>query len=306
MRRTARGTIQDRLPAALDDLAVFVSVARHASFAESSRRLRIPTSSVSRAVARLEEQLGVSLLRRTSRAVALTPEGHELFARAAPSVDGLREALSSVVDRPSEPAGLVRVTAPAFTGAIRVARSLAAFARAHPGVTIELDATNAFRDLLRDGYDFGIRVGPHVEAEFVARRIWQGAYAVFASRDFVDARLRGKPNINRAALEELPCVVLRPDAVWRFRTPSGDVVHVSPRARFVINDPRAVLDVTRQGIGIALVPADAAAASDRTLVRLSTDFGEPEPVDLYVVYPTKRLLPHRVRMAIDWLTAETS
>jgi DNA-binding transcriptional LysR family regulator len=299
-RRDGGGTIV-RPPGALDDLAVFVSVAQHASFVEASRRLAIPTSSISRAVARLEDDLRVPLLRRTSRTVAVTDEGQQLLLHAAGHVEGLQEALAAAADRQPEPSGVVRVTAPAFTGSTRVARSLAAFALAHPNIAVELDATNVLRDLLEDGFDFGIRVGPDADADFVARPLWKGHFGLFASRGFVKRALRGKPRVTREALERGPCVVLRPGAVWRFRDGEGRAVEITPRSCFAVNDPRGAIDVARRGLGIALAPLDAVPADTGDLVRVEADFGEPQPVDLFVVYPTRRLLPLRVRMAIDWL-----
>jgi len=288
----------------LDDLSIFVSVARQTSFVAASRRLAIPTSSVSRAVARLEEELGVQLLRRTSRNVVLTDEGRQLLGHAAPHLDGLEEALSSAVDRLPEPSGVVRVTAPAYTGSTRIARSLAAFSLAHPNITIELDATNVIRDLLQDGFDFGVRVGPYVHPDFVARRLWQGEFGLFAAPAFVNSALSGKTELNREDLACQPCVALRTPIVWRFRSNTGEVLEVSPPVRFTVNDPRGTADVARQGLGIALLPLDAVAQDSRGLLRLRTDFGEPVPVDLHVVYPTRRLLPQRVRMAIDWLAKD--
>jgi LysR family transcriptional regulator AphB len=302
-RRAARGTIEAPPPATLDDLAVFVSVAEHASFAEASRRLALPTSSVSRAVARLEEAIGAPLLRRTSRKVVTTDEGRRLLLHSTASIASLREALSTAADRRPEPSGIVRVTAPAFTGATRVARSLTAFALAHPKIAIELDATNATRDLLRDGYDFGIRVGPNADADFVARRLWQGRFGLVAARSFVEKAFRGRLRITREELEHAPAVALRKSVVWRFRRPNGETVEIAPRACFTVNDPRVAADVARRGLGVALLPAEAAAEAPE-LVSLETDFGEPTPVDLFVVYPTKRLLPARVRLAIEWLARE--
>ena len=290
----------------LDDLSIFVSVARQASFVAASRRLAIPTSSVSRAIARLEDELGVQLLRRTSRNVVLTDEGRQLLGHAASHLDGLEDALALTVDRLPEPSGVVRVTAPAYTGSTRIARSLAAFSLVHPSVTIELDATNVIRDLLQDGFDFGVRVGPHVHPDFVARRLWQGQFGLFAAQAFVKSALAGKPDVTRETLERQPCVALRTSVVWRFRNPTGGLLELLPSVRFTVNDPRATADVARQGVGIALLPLDAVAQNSEGLVRLRTDFGEPEPVDLYVVYPTRRLLPQRVRMAIEWLAKERS
>jgi LysR family transcriptional regulator AphB len=309
MRRAAGGMMagEGRAPGDLDDLVVFVHVAQNASFVAASRRLRIPASSVSRAVARLEEAIGVPLLRRTSRAVTLTDEGRQLLLGAADHVDGLREALASLADRRPEPSGVVRVTAPAFTGATRIAQSLAGFALAHPKIAIHLDATNTIRDLLHDGFDFGIRVGPQVDADFVARPLWRGRFALVAARDFAQRAWgdtiagRGDAALTRDALDAAPCVVLRTPITWRFVDAAGRATEVTPRARFVVNDPRSAIEMARRGLGVALAPLEAIAPDERDLVQLTTAFGTPEPVDLFVVYPSRRLLPLRVRMAIDWL-----
>jgi len=304
MGRAASGMMRPpRAP--LGDLAIFASVAQHASFVEASRRLGIPTSNVSRAVARLEEHIGVQLLRRTSRRVAMTDEGRQLLLNAAVHLEGLEEALATVADRHPEPSGVLRVTAPAYTGSTRVARALAGFAAAYPKITIELDATNAIRDLVQDGFDFGIRLGPYLHPDFVARKLWESQFGLFASKEFISRKLRGKRRIGRETLERESCIVLRTPITWRFRAANGsDVIEVSPNARFVLNDPRGAADVARSGVGIVFLPIDAVDAADEKLVQIRTDFGEPEPMGLFVVYPTRRLLPSRVRLAIEWLAKE--
>ncbi len=288
-------------PVALDDLSVFAGVAEQASFVRASHRLGIPTSTVSRAVARLEEDLGVQLLRRTSRKVVLTDEGRQLHLHATPHLEGIAEALASVSDRHPEPSGVIRVTAPAYTGSTRVADALAAFALAHPKINVELDASNALRDLLQEGYDFGVRVGPLSNPDFVTRRLWRGQFGLFATRELVKRSLRGRTAISRETLEKEPCIALRPAPQWRFANAQGEVSTVTPRVRFAVNDPRAALEVARRGLGIVLSPLELVGAHPTGLQRLRPDFGEPEPLDLYLLYPTRRLLPQRVRLAIDWL-----
>lgn len=285
----------------LEDLAVFVVVAEHASFVEASRRTRIPTSSVSRAVGRLEQDLGVRLLQRTSRRVVATEEGRQLLLRAAPLVTELEDVLRTVADRRAEPSGLVRVTAPAFTGATRVAALLGAFARAHPRVTIELDASNAVRDVVEDRFDLALRVGPLADAELVARHLWDVPSGLFASEDLVARTLRGRTSISRAQLERAPAVVTRAGGTWRFRRADGSVTEITPSARFTVNDPRAAVEVARHGVGIVLTPEPA--AEGRGLVRLRTDAGEPVPAQVYAVYPSRRLLAARVRLVLEWLAA---
>ena len=286
---------------ALEYLTIFAGVAEYSSFVQASRKLGIPTSTVSRAVARLEEDLGVQLLRRTSRKVALTDEGRQLHLRAAPHLDGIEEALAITSDRHPEPAGVVRVTAPAYTGSTRVADALTTFAIAHPKISIELDASNTLRDLLQDGYDFGVRVGPLQNPDFVSRRLLRGQFGLFAGRAFVRRVLRGRTSIQRETLENEACIALRPAPVWRFSEPGRETTAVLPRVRFAVNDPRAMIESARRGLGIVLAPLEAVAANPAGLVRLRTDFGEPEPLDLYLLYPTRRLLAQRVRLAIDWL-----
>jgi LysR family transcriptional regulator, transcriptional activator AphB len=285
----------------LDDLAVFVRVARHESFVEASREAGIPRSSVSRAVARLEDELGVPLLRRTTRQVAVTEDGRQLLLQASPHLEGLHEALASTADRRAEPSGLVRVTAPTYTGATRLATELASFAMEHPQIKIEIDPTSAVRDLIADGYDFAVRVGPVTDADFVARRLWQAEAGLFATPEFARSVLGRRARVTRADLERGPCVMTRATEHWRFRDPRGRPVVVKPNARFAVNDPRATVEVARQGLGFVLAPVDAVTQAPAGLVALKTDFGEPQAHELYVVYPTRRLLPTRVRLAIDWL-----
>lgn len=285
-----------RPPGNYEDLAVFVDVARELSFVAAARTTRMPASSVSRAVARLEDALGVRLLQRTSRRVVLTAEGQQLLLRASPAVDDLGNALRGVVDAGSQVRGIIRVTAPAFTGSTRVAGALAEFARSHPGVTIELDASNAMRDVLEDRFDLAIRVGPLVDADLVARRLWDSEFGVFAARSLV----KGARTLTRAQLESLPAVVTR-SGPWRFLDPAGTRIELTPKARFAVNDPRGAVDVARRGIGLALVPLEAVPEGDSELIRIHPDFGEPEPAHIFAVHPSRRLLPLRVKLALDWL-----
>ena len=301
MPRSARATIPSSPTGVLDDLDLFVAVAEHASFVDAARKTGVGTSSVSRAVARLEEQLGVVLLRRTSRKVVLTDEGRQLLEYARPHIEGLKGALASTADQRAEVSGLIRVTAPAYTGSTRVARALAAFVAAHPQVRIELDASNEIKDLIEDGFDFGIRVGPVVDADFVTRQLWRGEFGLFATKTFVRDTLDDKPKVSRKQLENGPCICLRMPVKWRFRDAKGRATEITPGVRFAINDPRGALEIARQHLGIALVPVDAVADEPDGLVQLDTDIGAPEPIDLFLVYPARRQLARRVRMAIDWL-----
>ncbi|ABC82899.1 transcriptional regulator, LysR family [Anaeromyxobacter dehalogenans 2CP-C] len=282
------------------DLRLFVAVAQQSSFVGASRRTGVPTSTVSRAVARLEERLGVRLLHRTSRRVSATDEGARLLARAAPLLEQLRDLLEDAADREEEPTGRLRVTAPVVTGAERVGRALIAYAAAHPRVSVDLRLTNSVLSLVEEAIDLAFRVGPVAEADVVARRLWAIPSALAASPEVVARELGGRRRVDAAALARAPAVVTHPGRPWRFRGADGVVRELTPNERFAATDPRVAVEAALAGIGVVRAPAEMIARAGG-LVVLECALGEPEGRELFAVYPSRRLVPRRVRDAIEWV-----
>lgn len=278
----------------IDDLRTFVAVAREGSFIAASRATKIPTSTVSRTIARLEATLGVRLLHRTSRRVALTPDGERLLSRVGAHVDGLVDVVVEAQERAREPAGRLRVTAPVVSGAGFIGKSLVAFASAHPRVEVELHLTNEVVDLVAEKLDLGFRAGPIEDAGLVARKVWAAEHALVASSAFVDEALAGRRELSRTELETLPAIVHRSGGRWRFERGV-----VSPRERFSADDPRVALDAATRGLGIARIPTHLIEPGS-TLVVLRGELGPFVPRGLYAVRPSGRA-PRRVRMAIEWV-----
>lgn len=284
----------------LDDLRIFVAVARERSFAGAARRLGVPLSTVSRRVACLEEAMRCRLLQRTSRRVAVTQDGERLLARAAPAVDELAAATEAVRDAEAAPAGALRVTAPVVTGAEWVAPALLGLARRHPGLAIELVLGNAVVDLIEHQLDLAIRVGPIRDRAVIARPLRTVAYGLCAAEDFVARELGGRSTLRVDRLRALPAVLAHRDATWRLRRRSGAIETVRPAARFIVNDPRVGLAAVADGMGVAALPLEM-IARDRRVVALTVVGRTAEPRALFAVYPARRQLPSRVRVAIDWL-----
>ncbi|WP_437682518.1 LysR family transcriptional regulator [Sorangium sp. So ce131] len=285
----------------LEDVRLFAAVAHHLSFVEAARRTGVPTSTVSRRVAALEEALGVRLLQRTSRRVGLTGEGARLLERAGPLLDELGSVLDRAADREEEPAGRLRVTAPVMTGAQRIAPALFAFAARHPRLSVELTLTNAVVPLIEEGVDLAFRAGPVHDAELVARRLWSVPYALAASPRFVRQALKGRARIDRGSLGALPAVLSQPGGAWRLRRRDGSVEEVRPRAQFCVNDPRVAIAAAVEGLGVVCAPAEVIAQQGEALVRLAVAGRTVEPRELFAVYPSRRLLSARVRLALDWV-----
>ncbi len=285
----------------LDDLRLFVAVARHSSFVEAARRTGVPTSTVSRRVAQLEEALGARLIQRTSRSVGLTHEGERLLERAGPLLEELTSVLDTGMEREDEPRGRLRVTTPVMTGSQRIAPALFAFAARHPHVTLELELTNARVSLVEEGFDLAFRVGPIHDAELVARRVWSVPFTLAASPQFVKQALKGRTQLDRELLGSVPAILGQSGGVWRLRRRDGSVEDFQPCERLRVNDPRMTLAAAAQGLGVVCAPKEAIEQQGQALVQLTLTGRTVEPRELFAVYPSRRQLPARVRMALDWV-----
>lgn len=285
----------------LDDVRIFVAVAQHASFVEAARRTGVPTSTVSRRVAQLEEMLGTRLLQRTSRRVGLTQEGARLLERAGPLLDQLSSVLDTSADREDEPAGRLRVTAPVQTGTQRIAPALFSFAARHPRLTVELKLTNSVVDLVEEGFDLAFRAGPVHDRELVARRMWTLPFALAASPRFVRQVLNGRTRLERDSFGSVPAILTRPGGAWRFLRRDGSVEELRPREQLSVNDPRVAIAAAVQGLGVVCTSREAIEEQGKALVQLSVTGRTVEPREFFAVYPSRRLLSSRVRMALDWV-----
>lgn len=268
---------------------MFARVVAEQSFSGAARSLGLPVSAVSRRVARLERQLGVALLRRTTRKLALTEPGRLFHERSAEALAGLAEAAARLRDAQTSPRGRVRVTAPVdFAPAAEV---VAEFLRDFPEVRVELDLTNRRVDLIEEGYDVALRAGELPESTLVAQRLADSPMRLVASARYLSAR--GTP----AQAEELAqheCILfgqLGARATWTLRGPSGRV-RVTVTGRLSVNHLQAARQAAVAGLGIALLPSSysAEALAEGSLSPVLPDLSGP-PGALWVVVPSRHMPP---------------
>lgn len=277
----------DVMPA-LDDLELFVRVAERGAFAQVARELGVPTSTVSRAVARLEEALKVRLLQRTTRSLRTTGEGQALYARAAPALLALKEAVRETETGETEPRGRLRLTAPADVGAALVADVVAEFTAAHPEVTVEACLSNRVVNLVQEGFDVALRAGRLADSSLIARRIGGLESHLFASPDYLKRHAAPR---SPADLERHELVLFRArngSAVWKLEGPRGQA-STQVHGRIEGDDFLFVREAVRAGAGIGLMPRLICARelSDGSLVRVLPSWEERGAV-LHFVYPSAR------------------
>ena len=286
----------------LDDLAVFVRVVQSGGFASAARELGVPTSNISRAVARLESQSGVRLLHRTTRAVKPTSDGRELFASVASAVTSVRSAARALEPASRKPKGLLRVTAPNDICATFLADVIVAFAERYPQVTCDFTLTNQHTDLVSAGFDVAVRATARMpDSSLVARKLGELSHGLYASPAYLSKR--GTPT-SLDELERHQCVVFRAKELartWAMRGPGASEVEV--RGQIGGDDLGFVRSMLIAGAGIGLlphancVPDEASGRLVRVLPRFSA-----RGATLYVVYPSAKQVPARVTAFRDFVS----
>ncbi len=190
----------------LNDLATFVKVADAGSFSGAARRIGVPTSTVSRAVARLEDSLGVVLLQRTTRRVALTREGQWLRERSHGAIGSLVSAAEAVRDLQGQPQGVLRITAPQDIGHNIVAELIQRYSQRYPAVRIELQFSSRVVDLVAEGYDVALRAGSMRDSSLIARKLGDLRAYIVATPGYLQAHGSPRRPEDLAAHE---CVLFR-------------------------------------------------------------------------------------------------
>lgn len=284
-----------------DNVATFVEVMRRHSLAAAGRHLEVPKSTVSRRLARLEEQLGTKLVHRDARRVTATNEGERFYASVVDAVDALDTAVAAIARSTAEPVGTIRVTAPADLGRLTLLPQFAAFLDRYPDISLDLIFTNRFVDLVQEGIDLALRAGRVTEPNLIARRLFPSDFRLAARADEVPAC------DDIAELETVPFVFYRArgrtQVLRLIRDRGGDEesVELTVSGRVNVDDYSAMVELVAAGQGVGLMP-DVHIVDGEAAGKIAPIFAEwhlPAP-PIQVVYSTRQL-PERVRLLIDFL-----
>ena len=177
----------------LNDIAVFVKVAQFESFSRAAHSLGMPVSTVSRKVSALEDQLGVTLIQRTTRKLTLTLQGRAYYSQCSEPLSHLFDAEQVLTQTQKQPEGLLKISVPVLMGQEPFYEFLSAFLKRHPRIEVDLFITNLFVDLIAENVDVGIRFGELRDSTIVTQRIGKSVRYVVAAPDYLDGRPpRGK------------------------------------------------------------------------------------------------------------------
>jgi DNA-binding transcriptional LysR family regulator len=289
-----------------NDLVLFARVVDEGSFSRAADRLGHPKSTVSRRVAALETQLGEQLLRRTTRKLTVTDFGRAVLEHAHHVVEDVAAAESLAQHRQVQPSGRLRVTMPSDMANLVLAPMLAEFVLKYPAVTLEIDLSSRFVDLIAENFDVAVRMGElRDDATLAARRIASFTSGLYAAPSYV-AR-RGVPGEPEALMEHDALRVLARTGdpqVWTLVRGEARWEGIPP-GRATANSPELLMRMALGGAGIAVIhdPFAAPYLERGELVQVLPDWSTP-PVAASAVFPGRRLMAAHARAFVDALVAK--
>lgn len=285
----------------VDAMRQFVRVAELGSFAAVAQQRNVARSVVTRQIGALEAHLGVKLIARSTRRLALTSAGTEYLERCRVILNLVDAAESGVAAERHAPRGPIRMSAPLSFGRRYLSPHLFEFARRYPEVSLDVEFLDRRSDLIEEGIDLCIRITPRLEPGDVARRIGEGRMLVAASPAYLE--MHGEPAHPRDLLHH-DCLAYpataRPDH-WEFLF-EGRPRTFPVRVRMRSNNGNALIEAAMAGFGLTYTPdfIAADALAEGRLREVLRDFPIAK-LGIYVLLPGNRHVPHRVRVLMDFL-----
>lgn len=289
----------------IGDIAAFIAAVDTGSFTRASASVGLSRSAIGKSISRLESQLGVRLLNRTTRQLSLTDEGRVMYQRCKLILQDLEEVDATMALRREKPTGTLRLTAPLSFGQRHILPMIDRFLKQWPELRADIVFTDRFIDLIEEGFDIAIRVGePREDSRILTRTIATQCMTTCASPDYLAQR--GTP-LTPDDLHQHDTIFFRnaeKRRIWRYTTASGVFLY-DGESRMDIDSSEAVLSSVISGFGVAQLPDYLAyqAINSGLIVPILTAFRtEPEPIR--IMYPSKKYLSPRIRGFVDLLTGE--
>jgi len=285
----------------LNLMIIFAHVVNEQSFSGAARKLNVSRSSVSKSVAKLEKELGASLLNRNTRHLSLTEVGAAFFeycSRIGYEADEAREMIDNLH---AKPRGVLKIVASVAFGTLHIAPAVGEFLRLYPELDIDMTITDRVVDLAEEGYDVAISVLSDLPQTLVARKLAPIRRRLCATPAYFEEF--GIPDVPEALAKHncLDYIHSGDRGLWRFTGPDGEV-SVSVSGKLRINDDEALSQVVLSGFGIALLPTFI-IGKDLQAKRLKSVLSEyiPTKQQVYALYLPKRNLPIKIRAFVDFL-----
>lgn len=286
-----------------DEIAIFVAVSEAGSFVGAARRLGVPTSTVSARVAALEKRLGLTLIQRTTRKLRLTEAGQSYFEECRSALRQIEAAEDKLTSHAGSGDGLLRVTAPVDISQSLLPPVIAGFRNEFPGVHVDLIVTDRIADLVAEGIDIAVRVGPLRDSSLITRTFVSGPSGLFASADYLDRRGAPQTLDDLIGHDLIGFGKLRGQALRMIN--GNETADVRLAGALTCDDFLTTRSFVALGLGIGFLPAFLATEITPPLVRVLPQYAH-QLTGLYFAYPAQRFVPLRVKHFIAYAAKAAS
>lgn len=288
----------------LGRIEIFLEVARQQSFSKAARTLGITGPAASKQVMALEEDLGVKLLRRTTRLVSLTEEGRLYYERAGLALEELQEAAAALQDMKAAPRGLIKIGAPLSFAHMHLMPVLNDFARKYPDIVLDISLDDRKVDIVADGFDIVIRIGALEDSTLIARPLGHCPIYMVASPAYL--KIHGRPQ-TPADLKNHRLIAysqLGGAMEWRYRDPHGKTGAIRQNGVMMANTAEMMLSAALDGIGIAILPIFSVAndIAAKQLVHLFPTYETIPLRQISALMPPNRYRSAKVKLLVDWIS----
>lgn len=282
----------------INEVAIFIKVVQKGSFTGAAKALDMPKSTVSMKITSLEKRLGVTLIKRSTRQLRVTPQGEAFYLRTTKGLEEIQAAAEAVKSENIEPQGLLRISAPVDLGNYILPELIKPFLKKYPKVSIELLLTDRRVDFLSEGVDLAIRAGDLKDSSLIAKKIGEVEFKIFGSPKYF--KEKGTPKeIKDLSSHDCISISTISSNEWKLKYGKKDISVTLP-GKLIVNDMTLGLNLSLQGIGLALLPSylcmdDVKAGK---LIPILNDY-RSNISPIHFVYPPQRYVPLSTKKFIE-------
>ncbi len=286
----------------MHSMAVFRRVVEAKSFSAVARETNMSQSTVSKHIAALEQRLDTKLLNRSTRSLKLTEAGEEYYHHCTRILNDFQEAEASVGKGKIKPTGTLRISTSAAFGRIIILPHLREFFDLYPEIDIDLLLDDNYVDLVKQGIDVAIRIGPLADSTLIAKKIGSSPRVVVASIDYLVKHGRPKKPADLLKHNCLLYSLQKSPDLWYFNSTQEGEESIRVTGRFKASSPDAICDAAITGLGIAIVCQWQAERHIKTgsLKVILADY-RPTTYNIHAVYPERRFMPQKVKRMIEFI-----
>ncbi len=284
------------------NLYLFIKVLEKGSFLAAAKALAMPSSTLSRRIQQLEQELGYKLLHRSARKLTLTEAGELFLRRCRPLYAELEAATLELDGELTAPAGELRITAPVSLSSELLDSWFFSFMQLYPNIRLELILSNKNIDLKAEGIDIAFRIGEVKIKDWVSRDLFHSRYSVCASPSFIDTY--GEPETPQQ-LADFPLIVPSRTQIWRFENTTGEQQTIITEPRIRVDELHTASKAVIAGLGICNLPHYAIRNSLKNgdMVPILSDW-EPVGKAVQMLYPHRKYLPAKARLFIEYILGQ--